>query len=362
MPVYTFQMLTLKSLQIFSATNNQKARFLSEKIELHVMYRDFFLIATFLLCFIADAATDETKNYSTIWKQAGDNVTLPCKYRWRSDQNSNLDIEWMIKSTDINKTDKMIATFSGGKVYTYSDLQQKISFSSENGSGGDTSLHIESLVVADSGIYHCKVKKEGTIYQEIFNLTVHDNQIAASVTPTIPVTQHNTTVYFSAWTPNSTLAPQNDSDSEKDNRAPYYMNAVQIGLGASGLVIILTFVLIAHLQHRKKAIFLHRVAVNIPEQPEDFLPQDDLQCTDQDVIYSTVQTPNQDVTYSTVQAPKQDIIYSIVQKHDRIQNCNENITYTPVQNLNAAPLPNTVIKQNPDVVYATLNKTNVALV
>ncbi|XP_067827025.1 coxsackievirus and adenovirus receptor homolog [Heptranchias perlo] len=202
------------------------------------MMHEIYILPAIFLCFTAAPpdTTAETKNYSTIWKQAGDNVTLPCKYRWRSDQNSNLDIEWMIKSTDINKTDKMIATFSGGKVYTYSDLQQEISFSSENGSGGDTSLHIESLAVADSGIYHCKVKKEGTIYQEILNLTVHGNQKVTqliSVTPTKLVNPTEATVIY---------PPKNDGTYIFLKRA---RNRVAILVG-----VIIFLLVIQYLRHR----------------------------------------------------------------------------------------------------------------
>ncbi|XP_043532342.1 uncharacterized protein LOC122540542 [Chiloscyllium plagiosum] len=65
-----------------------------------------------------------------------------------------------------------ILTLSGRRVYVTDGWQQRIAFLSSNGTEGDASLHFMALAVNDSGIYDCKVKVEGQIYQTACNLTV----------------------------------------------------------------------------------------------------------------------------------------------------------------------------------------------
>ncbi|XP_067910180.1 coxsackievirus and adenovirus receptor homolog isoform X2 [Heterodontus francisci] len=228
-----------------------------------MMYRNYSLITSFFLCFTADTAAPETKNYSAIWRRAGDKVILPCKYSPRSNQTGYLDIEWWIRSTNNKESYKMILTLSGGKVYPQ---QQRFSFASENGSEGDASLYFESLVVADSGIYECKVKVEGRIHQITWSLTVRDNQNAtqsASATSNIPVSQYNTTQLPSI---NSTISSQHTpTGSSLNETAP-------IVIGVCGFIIFL-ILLVIYLKLKMKAVRLHRTAVNTTEQLEDFLSQ-----------------------------------------------------------------------------------------
>ncbi|XP_038634407.1 CXADR-like membrane protein isoform X3 [Scyliorhinus canicula] len=134
-----------------------------------MMLKIYFISAIFVR-FTADSEAAETINCNPIWRRVGDNVTIPCSYRPKSDQNGYLDIEWAIRN--VNESDQTILTQAGGKVYVTPGWQQRISFASENGSKGDASLYFNSLDVNDSGIYNCKVKIDGKIEQKTCNLTV----------------------------------------------------------------------------------------------------------------------------------------------------------------------------------------------
>ncbi|XP_051895674.1 coxsackievirus and adenovirus receptor homolog [Pristis pectinata] len=138
------------------------------------MCKIYLLTIVFFWCFAEDTAAETNKN-NLILKQAGDNVTLTCKYQPRSNPNDYLDIEWTVRSKIFNESDKMIITLSGGRVYVYG-LHEKMTFASGNGSHGDASLFIKSLAAADSGIYDCKVKIQGIIHQEAWNLTVQGKE------------------------------------------------------------------------------------------------------------------------------------------------------------------------------------------
>ncbi|XP_041030337.1 uncharacterized protein LOC121269645 isoform X2 [Carcharodon carcharias] len=312
------------------------------------MCENYFLITSFFLCFTADTEAAQTKNCSPIWRQVGETVTLPCKYSPRSDQKSYLDIEWAIRSTNSNESDKVILTHAGGKVYVTQGWQQRISFASGNGSEGDATLYFTSLAVNDSGIYNCKVKAEGKIHQSACNLTVRE-----SVTPTIPVTQHKITSQKTTEQYNTTLRTLPEGSSK----------VVGIGLSIFGFIILLTF----SIRCLQPKIHSSRTSANTLRKSEDSLSQGYQRCTTvqvpgEDIVYSAVQTARKDNVNSTAQAQDQNAIYSKVQKLNTVQNCDEIITYAPIQNLNATPQPNISINYNPDVVYAKLKNSNMASV
>ncbi|XP_038635522.1 uncharacterized protein LOC119954397 isoform X2 [Scyliorhinus canicula] len=302
------------------------------------MPENHFLITILFLCLAVDSEAAETINCNPIWRRVGDNVTIPCSYRPKSDQNGYLDIEWAIRN--INESDQMILTQAGGKVYVTPGWQQRISFASENGSKGDASLYFNSLDVNDSGIYNCKVKIDGKIEQKTCNLTVQvqDIQSTSTITPTTAVTQHNET-----------------------GSSPQLLHFIVPGI--LGFSILLTLSA-KYLQYKIRS---SRAPVNTMRQSEDFIPQDYLQCNtaqspNENIIYSSVWTARQDTVNSTAQAQDQDIIYSKVQKHRAIQNYNEIIPCTPKQNSKASPLSDRVINYDQDIVYAKLKNPNMASV
>ncbi|XP_048471273.1 uncharacterized protein LOC109938865 isoform X2 [Rhincodon typus] len=307
----------------------------------------YFWIVNFFSCLIAGAAAAETRKCDPIQTRAGKSVKLPCKYTPRSHQNDYLDIEWALRSTNMNGSDKVILTLSGGQVYVTAGWQQRIVFISSNGTKGDASLCFKGLAANDSGIYNCKVKVEGKIYQTACNLTVQDNPKTAETTSVPPRNQET---------------QQSVTDPSAKNH--FYVMCVGIGFGIPGFII-----LVMYLKRKPNATCLHSsmAGVNTAQQSEDFSFQGNLQhstvrVSDEDTIYSVVQPTSKNTVKSTAQAQDQDIVYSKVQILNAGQYCNENITYVPVQNMEPASQLDTVMQQNPDVVYATLKKNNAASV
>ncbi|XP_063799890.1 CXADR-like membrane protein isoform X2 [Pseudophryne corroboree] len=86
-----------------------------------------------------------------------ENVTLPCSHKLGV-LGSNLDIEWFSNVSDQGQ--KVILSYSGGKVYENEDLMGRYRFSS-NCSAGDADIFIPSLEPGDAGQYICKVKNAG---------------------------------------------------------------------------------------------------------------------------------------------------------------------------------------------------------
>ncbi|GCB66394.1 hypothetical protein scyTo_0004964, partial [Scyliorhinus torazame] len=297
----------------------------------------------------------ETINCNPIWRRVGDNVTIPCSYPTRSDQNGYLDIEWAIRNA--NKSDQVILTHAGGKVYVTPGWQQRISFASENVNEGDASLYFNSLDGNDSGIYNCKVKIGGRIEQKTCKLTVQvqDIQSTSTVTPTTTVTQHIETEQLTTEL-NNTMLPTNTPGS-----SPHLLHFIVPGI--LGFSVLLTLSA-KYLQHK---IYSSQAPVNTMQRSEDFIPQDYLQCNaaqtpNENIIYSSVCTARQDTVNSTAQAQDQDIIYSKVRNHRAIQNYNEIIPCTPKQNSKASPLSDRVINYDQDIVYAKLQNPNMASV
>ncbi|XP_072449497.1 uncharacterized protein [Chiloscyllium punctatum] len=302
--------------------------------------------------------TAETGLCNSIQRRAGDSVTLPCKYTPRSHQNGYLDIEWALRSTNRNDSDKLILTLSGGRVYVTDGWQQRITFFSSNGTEGDASLRFMTLAVNDSGIYDCKVKVEGQIYQTVCNLTVQDNQNATEVT-SVPSTNQETQHELRTVQQNNTNTGENSTSPTKgDTNASFHIIYVGIGFGISGFIILL-IVLITCLKHKPSAAGLHRsrAVMNTAQQSEDFSFQGNLQnstvrVSDEDIVYSIVHSTRKNTLKSTAQAQDQDIVHSKLQILNEVQNCNENIIYAPVQNKETASRFDTVMQQNPDAVHA----------
>ncbi|KAG8542944.1 hypothetical protein GDO81_012910 [Engystomops pustulosus] len=87
---------------------------------------------------------------------AEDNVTLPCQHRLAL--GNNLDIEWLLNDSDHRQ--KVILSYSGGRIYEYNELKGRYSFISDF-LAGDAAMFIRSLEPSDAGMYTCKVKNDG---------------------------------------------------------------------------------------------------------------------------------------------------------------------------------------------------------
>ncbi|XP_060702941.1 uncharacterized protein LOC132829638 isoform X2 [Hemiscyllium ocellatum] len=289
------------------------------------MYKKYFWIISFFSCLTAA----ETGLCNPIQRRAGDSVTLPCKYTSRSYQNGFLDIEWALRSTNMNESDKLILTLSGGRVYVTDGWQQRITFLSSNGTKGDASLHFMALAVNDSGIYNCKVKAK-------------DNQNATEVT-SVPSTNQET--QHELWTvqQNNTNTGENSTSPTKgDTNTSFHIIYVGIGFGISGFIIML-IVIITCLKHKPSAACLHRsrAVMNTAQQSEEFSFQGNLQNSTvrvsvEDIVYSIVQQTRKNNSTSTAHAQDQDIVHSKIQILNEVQNCNENIIYAPVLNKETA--------------------------
>ncbi|XP_078055324.1 uncharacterized protein LOC144480039 [Mustelus asterias] len=314
-----------------------------------MMSVNYFVITVLSLCFTADTEAAKTMNRNPIWRRVGDNVTLPCSYTPRSNQNGYLDIEWAVRNN--NDSYKVILTLSGGKVYVTSGWEQRISFASANGSAGDASLYFKSLDVNDSGIYHCKVKIKGKIRQTACNLTVRAQDDQNIVTAT--VTQHTATAQRTmegniTSSKNASL----NTDTPSVDELFFYGSRVGIAFGILGFIILL--ILSARFLHHKT--HSSQTSMNSVQQSEDCEAQGHLtaQIPDVNIVYSAVQSARPNTVNPTAQAHDQDIVYSKVQTLNAVRNYNGIIPRTPKQNLNAAPLSDTVIHSNPDIVYAKL--------
>ncbi|XP_048418275.1 uncharacterized protein LOC125467014 isoform X2 [Stegostoma tigrinum] len=315
------------------------------------------------------AAAAETRKCDPIQARAGDSVKLPCKYTPRSRQNDYLDIEWALRSANVNGSDKVILTLSGGQVYVTPGWQQRIAFISSNCTEGDASLCFKGLAVNDSGIYNCKVKVGGEIYQTACNLTVRDNTKTAETTSVPPRNQETQQSVTGQKTvqQNTTNASENSTSATKDPSAKnyFYVMCVGIGFGIPGFIILVTY-----LKCKPNATCVHSSMADVStvQQSEDFSSQGNVQqnllrVSDEDTIYSIVQPTSKNTVKFTAQAQDQDIVYSKIQILNARQNCNENIISAPVQNIETASQLDTVMQQNPDVVYAKIIKNdNVASV
>ncbi|XP_072885623.1 uncharacterized protein [Hemitrygon akajei] len=260
-------------------------------------------------CEITIGMAVEGKKHSLVWRQAGDSVTLTCKYQFRSDPNGYLDIEWTIKSKSWNESDNMIITLSGGKVYK-TLRNQNISFVSGKGDHGDASLNFESLVAADSGIYYCKVKTEQDLHQESWNLTVQGKEQKSEDEDITVAPNSNTT---------SAMNSTESSDLSSDDDASSYKWKIGICLGVTGLVLFI-IILIICLILKVKTKFQNRTVVNDSVQTMEY--QDN-------IIYSTLQSTDQDITYSTIQSIGQDALYTTLQEHKAIEKCDQPVICTP---------------------------------
>ncbi|XP_015193038.1 CXADR-like membrane protein isoform X2 [Lepisosteus oculatus] len=101
----------------------------------------------------------------------GDNATLPCHHQlWQMDPRT-LDIEWLLQRT--NSKQRAVITYSGSSVYDdlHESLKGRVAFAADY-LKGDASLRIADLLLADSGLYTCKVKNGGHYKWSNINLTV----------------------------------------------------------------------------------------------------------------------------------------------------------------------------------------------
>ncbi|XP_072140026.1 uncharacterized protein [Mobula birostris] len=282
-----------------------------------------------MLCSTLTGMAAEVKKHNLIWRQAGDNVTLTCKYQLRSDPNGYLDIEWTVKSKNFNESDKLIITLSGRKVYIFIS-NQKISFASGNGSHGDASLYIKSLVAADSGIYYCKVKTGQPLHQESWNLTVQGKE-QKSEDEDITVAPNSNTMSLK----NSTMSAVNSTDTSdlsSDDDASSYMWKIRICLGVTGLVLFIVILIIC-LKLKVKTKFRNRTVVNDSVQPmecQSNIIYSTVTRTDQsNIIYSTVTRTDQDITYSTIQAINQNAFYTTLLGPKAIEKCDQPVICNP---------------------------------
>ncbi|GCC26238.1 hypothetical protein chiPu_0004653 [Chiloscyllium punctatum] len=96
-----------------------------------------------------------------------------------------------------------------------------------NGTEGDASLRFMTLAVNDSGIYDCKVKVEGQIYQTVCNLTVQDNQNATEVT-SVPSTNQETQHELRTVQQNNTNTGENSTSPTKGKSNTWLQNVDRI--------------------------------------------------------------------------------------------------------------------------------------
>uniref|UniRef100_A0A7M4E3C2 CXADR like membrane protein n=1 Tax=Crocodylus porosus TaxID=8502 RepID=A0A7M4E3C2_CROPO len=109
--------------------------------------------STFCYIWVSEAQTE-------FKRVAEENVTLPCHHRLGLLEPKSLDIEWLLQVSEVDQ--KVVITYSGGKVYNDFKVEQKgrVSFNS-NFLAGDASLQIIFLQPSDAGQYTCKVKNAG---------------------------------------------------------------------------------------------------------------------------------------------------------------------------------------------------------
>ncbi|XP_053308086.1 CXADR-like membrane protein [Spea bombifrons] len=92
---------------------------------------------------------------------AEENVTLKCQHELGILGEQSLDIEWF--SNISHSGQKVLISYSGGKVYDNDDRKGRYSFVSKF-LAGDASIIIWSLEPSDAGFYTCKVKNAGKYY------------------------------------------------------------------------------------------------------------------------------------------------------------------------------------------------------
>ncbi|XP_075046423.1 CXADR-like membrane protein [Mixophyes fleayi] len=124
---------------------------------------------TLLCCFLGLCCAIGTYGSLTeIRSVSEENVTLPCQHTLGLAGN-NLDIEWLSNISDHGQ--KVILSYSGGKVYENEDFKGRYRFFS-NYSAGDAAIFIRSLQPSDAGLYICKVKNAGNYEWKYISLKI----------------------------------------------------------------------------------------------------------------------------------------------------------------------------------------------
>ncbi|KAF7199773.1 V-set and immunoglobulin domain-containing protein 8b [Nothobranchius furzeri] len=117
------------------------------------------LLITSLWSSVAEAMQITSSGPQTIQQPEGETVTLGCTYTPAAADTGDLDIEWSNVSPDMTQKDRLILSFTGGRVHYYSPgFSQKMKFLSDP-SQGDASVSISNVKAPDTGTYQCKVKK-----------------------------------------------------------------------------------------------------------------------------------------------------------------------------------------------------------
>ncbi|KAK0138153.1 Coxsackievirus and adenovirus receptor [Merluccius polli] len=119
-----------------------------------------FLIVVHLNTDVTEAMEVTSSGPQTIQRPQGTKVILRCTYTPGPSDLGELDIEWYSVSPDTTQKDKLILSFTGGKVLHYGDtsLAKRMTFTGDPKTG-DATVAISDAVVSDTGTYQCKVKK-----------------------------------------------------------------------------------------------------------------------------------------------------------------------------------------------------------
>ncbi|XP_042343868.1 V-set and immunoglobulin domain-containing protein 8b [Plectropomus leopardus] len=116
-----------------------------------------FLLTIQLKTDVTEAMQVTSSGPQIIQKARGETVNLGCTYSPGPQDTGELDIEWSNVSPDMTQKDKLLLSYSGGKMDHYGD-PKRLKFIADP-KLGDASITISDLQLSDTSTYQCKVKK-----------------------------------------------------------------------------------------------------------------------------------------------------------------------------------------------------------
>ncbi|XP_054630441.1 V-set and immunoglobulin domain-containing protein 8b isoform X1 [Dunckerocampus dactyliophorus] len=119
----------------------------------------FFLVTFHLKTDLTEAMQVTSSGPQTIQKAQGENVLLGCTYTPGVQDIGELDIEWSNVSPDMTQKDKLLLTYTGGRIHNYDpSLSSRLRFIGDP-KQGDASISLSNVRLSDTATYQCKVKK-----------------------------------------------------------------------------------------------------------------------------------------------------------------------------------------------------------
>ncbi|XP_064503488.1 coxsackievirus and adenovirus receptor-like [Pseudopipra pipra] len=129
-----------------------------------------------LLCSagLTRSLTITSVDQSVFEKAQGEKVTLPCTFELLEEDEGPLDIEWVFIPADNPEKEQVIIMYAVNRIYNRYNAAEmgRVQFTNPYPRSGDGSLDIMNLKAADTGTYHCKVKKVPGVQSKKIQLTV----------------------------------------------------------------------------------------------------------------------------------------------------------------------------------------------